>query len=224
MTPETVDVGPGVGLLPRALLGGHVLRGAEECARRGQSRAVLGIHELRDREVQDPRLQIAVLLAQDHVGGFQVAVKDTAAMRGLDSFGDLSPDPRRFADGQPSDAFDPLAQGLASYQLHDDVGVPLGQGAVVIEVRDVGMPDAGDGAGLASEPLPGLGVGDHVVPEELDRDGPVELDVAALVDGPHAAPRDQSLQPVLSGDQETAQAGQHERLVPRSVQRLSPSS
>ena len=79
-----------------------------------------------------------------------------------------------------------LGQRLAFEILHDDV-VDAILRADVVERADVGMVQAGDGAGLALEALAACGVGGEECGQHLDGDGTVQPRVLGPVHLTHTA-------------------------------------
>jgi len=66
------------------LFGRHVGRGAKNGV--GKGHAAVGLHELGEAKVADKRFTIRV---EQHVGGLEVAMEDTALMGMMDGTGDL---------------------------------------------------------------------------------------------------------------------------------------
>ena len=73
--------------------------------------------------------------------------------------------------------------------LHDEVG-HVGVLALVEDVDDVRVREAGGRARLLDEPRSGTGVVGEVPVHDLDRDAPLEAQVGREVDGGHAAAGD----------------------------------
>src|SRR5262245_33587093 len=67
---------------------------------------------------------------------------------------------------------------------HDQV-VRAIDAADVVDAADVGMVQGGDGASLALEAGPHIGVARDHTRQDLDRDGPIEARVACSVDLAH---------------------------------------
>jgi len=186
---EGEDVGSGVGLLALELLGGHVLErpqdrplGREVPAlggQRGDERAGAGAVLLGKAEVH----QLRPGLREHHVPRLQVAMDDPLLVRPLERIGDLGRVAQHLLRRQRA-ALQALGQRLALEQLHHEVVDPV-LGPHVVERANVGMVEAGDGAGLALEALPERGVGSEVGGKDLDRDGALEPRVARAVDLAH---------------------------------------
>ena len=88
-----------------------------------------------------------------------------------------------------------LEHARAVEQLHHEEGAPVVVAVVVAagveEAHEVRVVERGEGAHLHLEPGPVLDL-----PEDLDRDVPVEAQVAGAVDVGHAAPPDQLVEAV----------------------------
>ena len=93
-------------------------------------------------------------------------------------------------------AGDAVRERLAGEQLHDEIELAVGFGELV-DVADVGMTDAGGGAGLANQPLAERAVVRNLA-DALDGDGPVEPVVVRGVHHPHAALAEPAGDPVAA--------------------------
>ena len=71
--------------------------------------------------------------------------------------------------------------------------------ADVVDLDDVGVLEAGDGLGLLVEPRQGDGAGVGAGQDHLERDQTIQVDLAGLVNDPHAAPA-QLLEDLEAGD------------------------
>jgi len=203
---QGVDVGPGVDLLAAVgeLLRGHVRGGAQDLPR--LRAGPLGQDELGEPEVAD--LGGPGLGHQD-VGRVEVAVDDPGAVGDVDG-------PRQGLD-QPGGPSDRLGrgphhpgEGAAVDELHDEEREAL----VVVGVEDlddVRVGELGGGLGLGAQAGALAGVGVVAGQDHLDRDDPARVDLAGLVDDPHAAPAD-LLQDVIAAD---APAGARRGRLPR---------
>ena len=114
--------------------------------------------------------ELDALFSDEDVGGFQVAVGDAIAVRGVEGFEDLAGVLDSFFDGQRS------FEGDALDVLHDEV-----IGADVVELADVGVIEGGDGAGFAIEAFGELVFGD------FEGDDAVEAGIAGFPDFSHAS-------------------------------------
>jgi hypothetical protein len=126
-------------------------------------------------------------------------VDEVAGVRGGEGGGDLGADPQRHA-GRHGAGLEPLRQRPARQQLHhhvrDALAVLVERLTVVVDVRDVRVPDPGGGPGLRTDPRPRGRVRGVRAVEHLDRDRPVEHLVAGPPDNGHAARTETFLQPV----------------------------
>ncbi len=89
-----------------------------------------------------------------------------------------------------------LGQAAPGDEFHRVVGTPF-RVAHVIDLHHVGVPEGRNGLGLSLESLarPGMGPGDG----HLDRDDPVQSQVASPVDDPHPASTQEALY-LITGD------------------------
>ena len=199
---EGEDVGALVEIAqPHGLLGRHVVRAADHVAR---PRQALVVGAPRDPEVDEHRL--AVRLADQDVGGLDVAVDDPVLVHVRERERDLLGELERAGDGQLA-APGELVEGLADDQLGDAVGVAsILAGA--LDREDVGVRgELGESLDLAPEALAELVVLRRAEEGDLDR-----ASHAAVVDshehGAHAAAADDALEAVLG----KALAGARRRL------------
>ena len=164
------DVGARVRLFAFELLGRHVLQRADDRAayrqirwRGWQRRLTADGHRralrLGDAEVQ----QLGAGARQHHVSRLQVSVNHTGTMRRVQRASDLNRNGERLVERQTSGAVrreprQPRRQRLAFEILHDEIGhaVLLTN---VVQRADVWVIELADGAGLAIEAGPELGIG-----------------------------------------------------------------
>ena len=141
-----------------------------------------GVHQLRQAEVQHPR---AAVVADHDVCGLEIAVDDPGFVGCFQHARDLDRDPQRLAERQ-APAGDQPVKRLADDQLHHDVvAVVLPQDVVYRD--DVRASERGSGVRPLAQPGPALGIAGRARGQGLQRDEPVELRVARLVDDAHAA-------------------------------------
>ncbi len=147
-------------------------------------RAGVGPAKNRDRP-KSADLHLDLPRDQD-VLGLDVAVNDPLVVGVLEREGDL-PDHAE-GDGQVRR---PLAREVVAevppldvFEDHVSLAVVL---AELVDVDDVRVVQFRDGLGLGLEPLQGGGVGRELVAEQLQRDFPLERELAGEVDLPHAA-------------------------------------
>ncbi len=100
-----------------------------------------------------------------------------------------------FEEFLPGDGAFEFAEALAADVLADDVEAAL-ELADAVHRHDVGVLDAGGGAGFGEEAFTGFGAGVDDV-QELDRHGAVEDEVVAEEDHAHAAAAEHPDDPVL---------------------------
>jgi hypothetical protein len=156
------------------------------------------------------------------VGGLQIAMDDTLPVRRFDRLDDLARDGQRFLE-RDRIVRDPVGQGLAVDQLHDERHRPLsrsGRRAAVLDAvdrGDIGMIQRGEDAGLALEARQPLGIVCKRVREDLDGDVTPEPRVACAVDFAHSAGPDGGVDLVRT---ETGACGQwHQRFGPIVVRK-----
>ena len=187
-----VDVGAGVHRLPAGLLGGEVLRGADDGGGLGDAGRRLG-HRARDAEVHDLDLAAG---GQHHVARLDVAVHDAGAVAVLQGVQDAVHDLQGPLGQQLAPVVQHLAQRAALDVLHDDVGLDVAAVgrhllAGVVDRDDVGVVEPGGGLGLASEAGLEGRVGGEVAAQPLDRDLAAQPHVGAVADLGHAAAAEQ---------------------------------
>ena len=200
-----VDVRARVHGLAAGLLGGEVLRGADD--RRGLGHRVGVAHRPGDAEVHD--LDVAARRQHD-VAGLDVAVDDprtvAVVQRREHARGDLQ---RPLGEDLATLAQD-VAQRPAGDELHDDVGLgdagPVGGGllAGVVDGDDRGVVERRRGLRLAAEPGLERRVAGEVGAQPLDRDDAAEPRVVALAHLGHAAAAEQLAELVAAADHRRA--------------------
>jgi hypothetical protein len=188
------DVSGSAGLLapPGRLLGGHVLRRAQDGAAGGQ-RGFRLIVTACQAEIGDVRHAVG---GDEDVRRLEVAVPDAALVGVLDGVGDGGDHPGRSLGGnRPLMLLDPLGEGDARAVGRDDVGDAVGH-ARLEDGDDVGVIEA---SGKAALPLEAGRIG----PGEGDLEGHVAMQpgVEGEVDDAAVAVAD------LAADLEAAQAG-----------------
>jgi hypothetical protein len=115
-------------------------------------------------------------------------MNNALGVRGPERIGGLPGVLERFADRKRPPR-EPLGQRLALDQLHDEV-VHAPVMADVVHGTDVRMIERGDGARLALELAPGLGLRAGRRGQNLDRDGPAQTGVVRSIDLAHPAGAD----------------------------------
>ena len=185
---ERVLVRAPVDLFASDLLGGEVVEGADELPRlRRGPPDLLGQPEV--GQIGLPRL------VQEHVGGLHVAVHETAAMGGIERFGDLAADAQcalgRELALPAQERLQVLALDVARGQVQLScllAGGKHGQHVWVVE--------RGCEARLLEEALAKALVGGELGGDQLERHRALEREIACPVDDPHAAAADLRVDPV----------------------------
>ena len=156
---ERVDVRAPRWRAPGPHLGRHVVRRADH-----RALVVIAalVHHAGEPEVDELR---DAVLGHHRVLGLEIAVHDTAPVRGGETTSELDREPERV---RPRHRPRVVAQRLAADELADDVR-PIAELAHAIDADDVRVLDARGGAGLHQEPLASLEVRIDAS-DELDRD------------------------------------------------------
>ncbi len=191
--PQAVDVGrrrhgPA---LARGLLGSHVRRRAQDRARAGQ--LAVAFDPLGQTEVGDMRPPFRI---DQDVRRLQIAVKDASLMSVVDrTRGD-----RHELGGLPGIGhvvLRSLVEALTRDQLHAEV-------MLILELTDledrhnVGMIEPSDRLGLVLKPADFIGTGEPGGLDHLQGHRAIQAELAGLVDDPHAAFAQDSLQLVVA--------------------------
>jgi len=140
------------------------------------------VRQLGEAEVHQLRLAAG---GHEHVAGLHVAVDDPLRVGRVERVGQLDREVEEHLRWQRP-ATQPLPQGLALQQLHDDEGAA----AVLVDVvngADAGVVEGGGGPRFALEALQGLGVPRERLGQQLERDLAPELQVAGAEDLAHAS-------------------------------------
>ena len=157
---ERVDVDAVIDRLSGGLLGRHIFRGPRgplrepSLGRRGVAQVERVAQDLGDAEVEQldgGEAGAAGLGDEEHVAGLDVAVNDAVLVRAGEGLADLGDDRHHLLPGDRAGlAVDPLAEGLALEQLHDEVD----EAVVAAEVGDIDelrVADPGGAEGLLAE-------------------------------------------------------------------------
>ncbi len=128
----------------------------------------------------------AVLVDED-IGGLEITVQDAALVGVVNGVGHV---------GQHADAFTRIQDEAADFgaevaafdELHREVGQTV-VFAKIVDGDDVGVFECGGAFSFGAEPLDDFGIGQGRE-NHLERDTPVEADLARFVDDTHAAARE----------------------------------
>ena len=149
--------------------------------------ASIGLGRLRDPEIGQVGVVLAADLAQEDVGGLDVAVDEPGGLvDGIECSGQLLADGDGALRRQAPGGVEDLAQVGAVDPLHDQVEAAV-LVADVIDGDDVGVVDGGRELRLAQEAFTVFGLGGDLVLDHLQRDVAVERPLARLVDDTHAS-------------------------------------
>ena len=112
-------------------------------------------------------------------------MRDALPMRLVERVGDLDRNLQRLVERQRP-LLQARGQRLAVQMRHDQV-VRAIDAADVVDAADVGMVQGRDGASLALEAGPHIGIASDFARQDLDRDRAIEPRVARAIDLPHPA-------------------------------------
>jgi hypothetical protein len=182
------DVAARVSLSTFQLLGRHVVHRPQHHAVAGQRAGDLcgrdGLDYMRhsrDAEVE----QLRPGLRKHHVGGLQIAMHDTCAMRRVERARDVDGDRKDLIDGQRA-LLQSLGERVSVEELHDEI-VDAVVVADVEQRADVGVTQFRNRAGFAFEPRTALRILREVLAQHLDGNGAIKPRVARFVDLAHPA-------------------------------------
>ena len=203
---QRVEVGAVVEGAPLALLRRHII-GAPDQPPLGH----LGIGDgLGEAEVGDLHAAIG---APEDVRGLDVSVDDPRPIRGAQAPGDLQHHPAGLFGIEGLAPLQDVVEGAALDALHREVehpplirggpggrlGATIGDEAGpsdVVDAHDVRALQLRLGARLLLQPLLVSGAAEHVA-QHLERDRPIQAEVAGAIDGAHAADAEHRLDPVV---------------------------
>ena len=148
----------------------------------------------RDPEVGQERAPVAA--SSSTFSGLTSRCTNAGAAGGIERGRDIRGDGPRSLDGQRALAVEQLAQRLARHLVHHVV-VQAMDSARLMDGDDIGMPNAGEHAGLAEEALRDRGLFGELRVRDLDRYPPIQRAVGGLVHHTHAAPAKLPIQPVV---------------------------
>jgi hypothetical protein len=191
---KRIEIAPPIQRLAARLLGTHELRRTEQLTDRGLAGRVC---QPRDPEVGDEGALSTAL--EEDVRRLHVTMHDALGMCIRQRPCDLTQDARDFVCRQRTARGDPVGERLAVDVGHDDEHEPanLVDG---VDRHDVRVGQTRRGGCLVHEPVAKRVAGSEVGREQLDRDEPVEANLAREVDHTHSATSQLTLQRVAPGD------------------------
>ena len=185
---ERVHVRAGVVRAGVELLRGHVVDGAEEVAGGRQPRVRAG--EAREAEVG----QVRVVVAEEHVGGLDVAMHEPGGMCRVQRSRHLVDDRGGAGRLEPAGVADQLVQVGPRDPAHHEVQPPVLL-AGLVDGDHVRVIDRGRHPRLALEALAEVAVGGVLGGDQLERDRAAQRDLGGAVDDPHPAAAGDRLDP-----------------------------
>ena len=123
---------------------------------------------------------------------------DPHVVRGLERECDLVRDVQRPVQLDRAILLDQILEALALKILHDEVDRSVGHDAEVRDVDDVRVVDRGRRARLAEEAVDRLLIPGELRVQDLHRDGLLDVDVLAAVDGAHPTAAEDLVEPVVA--------------------------
>jgi hypothetical protein len=182
--PHREQVCAGIDLLPLHLLGRHVFQGADHAALR--ARGLAGVLDARDPEVGelDPPARL-----DQQVGRLDVTVHDALLVRVVERGQQVADDLEGLLQRIAHPAVQVVLEVVALDVFHDqegDVAVAVG----VVDADDVGVLQPRGRARLGAETVfvfRGRFFGQVFDLDGLDRDAPVQVGIAPLIDHTHGA-------------------------------------
>ena len=193
---EGVEVGPVIHVrVGHRLFRRHVGRRAQRDAHGRERLAPGGLAQrLGHAEIHHQR----VPAAEHHVLGLEIAVDHAVAVGFGERVGDVAEDAHRVADRQLALLRQLVAEGGAVHVRHDVVEQPVGR-ARVVQRQDMGVLQGRRHLDLAEEALLAER-GGELLPQHLERDLAVVLQVVGEIHGRHAAGAELALEAVAAGE------------------------
>ena len=156
--------------------------------------------EFGDAEVHDLRLQpLAVLLGDEDVLGFEIAMDDAFGVRGVERVHDRQDRLDRSNRAQPATPLEQSSEILALEQLHHDERLAELGAAEVEHAHDRRMAELGRRARFLEQTIGGV-FADQIAVDELQRDVDVQRLVVRAPDRAHPTFAEQRLQTVAAGN------------------------
>ncbi len=162
------------------LLGTHVVGRADGHGRARERHP--GFVDLHDAEVRDVRL---IVLVEQDVGRFEIAVDDAFGVGGVEAGGEARDDAGGLGHGQRP-LHDPIGERAAGHVAHHKEGLSVFL-AVVVHRDDGGVLERGDGLGLALEAGAERAVVQELARQHFDRYVALEARIVPAQDRRHAA-------------------------------------
>jgi len=202
---EGVEIGAAVHVPARRLLGSHVPGRPDEGSGLRERAVPRALHP-GDAEVGEQGAP-AVFVEQD-VRRLHVPVHDAAPVGVAERVGDLADNAEDRVGGETRVAPQPLLQGHAAHERHDEEGDPVA-GVEIVHADDVGVVERGAERGLAAEALVPHPAGGHLGGEHLHSHDVTERAMAGAEDGAHAADAGeaQHFVPVADGALDVCESG-----------------
>ena len=125
------------------------------------------------------------IVVEENVARFDVAMEQAAMVGGIEAGGDAGTNGEHIRFRHFTELGDAVIKAAAFKQFHHEIilATVFGEG---IDLRDIVMVDGGGGARFTGERLDELRVAGKFWTEDFDSNVPVELEINAFVDGPHA--------------------------------------
>ena len=163
----------------------HVQRASDELTRRCHSWIGFA-QEFCDPKIKKLRDEFAVDLSQENVGGFDIAMNDTAVVCGCERVGNRGGDFLQFAQREPSTCVEMFIErrSLKQFESHEQLSV---LDSDVQDFHDVGMVQRGGCACLTKEPLCDFRRRLKLVLHEFDCHAPTRMDVHGFMNRSHPA-------------------------------------
>ena len=201
---EAVQVGAAVQSARRAeLFRGHVFHGAHALVLTGHIQPALFLRQVGQAEVGDFH---HLLTIDHHVAGLDVSVDHAAAMRVFQTAEHLPRDGEDFLGGQSALPGEPLLQRFTLDELHDDeVRVPLT--TPVNDADNIGVVQAGQGRGLALEPLDEHAFLEELLGKDFYGNGPIQRKLTAAEDHGHSPGTEERFDDIIAQSLARAETG-----------------
>ena len=158
-------------------------------------------------EVEDLQKGRSVARGHDEVLGLQIPVNDAGQMRGVDTLARLVHEVGQLADVNRPGALQPLVEGLAVDQLHEQVRLARVELARVERLGDMRVRDARRRGRLANEALHDARLPGGPRVEDLERAVVLGQLVLDLVDRAHSPHADNPDDPEAAGNQGAGRIG-----------------